>query len=162
MDRLGPNSEMARLEPLIGDWTVESSLADPAAGPVGRTSFEWFGDRAFVVQRSSVDVPEAPDGLIVIGPGNLPGTYIQHYFDSRGVEREFAMTFDGTEWRLSRLWRESPSFFNQRFSGQLSDDGQTIEARWEAADDGEDWHVDFDSPIAARRRRRAAVDLRTA
>ena len=54
------------------------------------------------------------------------------------------MTFDGTEWRLSRLWRESLSFFNQRFSGQLSDDGQTIEARWEAADDGEDWHVDFE------------------
>ena len=40
MDRLGPDSEMARLEPLIGEWTVESSLAaDPAPGPAaGRAS----------------------------------------------------------------------------------------------------------------------------
>ncbi len=61
--------------------------------------------------------------LMVVAPGDAAGTFRQHYFDSRGVEREFAMTIDEREWRVERRWRESPSFFDQRFVGRFADGG---------------------------------------
>ena len=34
--------------------------------------------------------------------------------------------------------------FAQRFTATISDDGNRIEGRWEAAKDGGDWETDFD------------------
>ena len=49
------------------------------------------------------------------------GAYTQHYYDSRGVVRLYAMTFSDGLWALTR---ESPDFspldFQQRFTGTLS------------------------------------------
>jgi hypothetical protein len=40
-------------------------------------------------------------------------------------------------------WRDASDPFPQRFVGELSDDGSAIEARWEKAEDGSDWALDF-------------------
>jgi hypothetical protein len=34
--------------------------------------------------------------------------------------------------------------FAQRFTAKISDDGNRIEGRWEAAKDGSNWETDFD------------------
>lgn len=133
---------MMRLAPLIGEWRLEASLAD---GPAGHVSFEWLAGEAFVVQRWEVPVPEAPDGIAIIGPAPEGVTYLQHYFDSRGVARIYQMSFDGREWRLSREVSDfSPLDFSQRFTGELSPDGASITGRWEISDDGSSWERDFD------------------
>jgi len=134
------------LEAFLGEWRLEvpafplpAELADAA-----RTTFEWTLDGAFLLQRSFVPVPEAPNGLCVIGPGSDSG-YIQHYFDSRGIARVYAMTFDGRDWTLER---RAPDFslldFHQRWLGAFSDDGDTIQGRWETSPDGRDWQLDFE------------------
>jgi hypothetical protein len=140
--RTGAESELARLEPLVGEWGIGGPDAD--APSAGRMTCEWFGDRAFLVMRTAVDVPGAPEALMVVGPGDAPGTFRQRYFDSRGVERDYSMTIDEAEWRIERRWRESPSGFDQRFIGRFADGGDTIEARWERADNGADWELDFE------------------
>lgn len=73
------------LEVFVGEWRLEASafplppeLADPA-----RTTFAWTLDGAFLLQQASIPVPEAPNGLCVIGLDAGDG-YTQHYFDSRG------------------------------------------------------------------------------
>jgi hypothetical protein len=110
--------DIQALAPLIGTWNVETSLGPAAA----TTTFEWTLDGAFVLQRSTIDVPEAPDALCVIAA--TEDGFRQHYFDSRGVVREYAMTFDGRTWTLVRRGAD----FDQRFVGEL--DGDTIRGEW--------------------------------
>jgi hypothetical protein len=72
-------------------------------------------------------------------------TYLQHYFDSRGVARVYEMSFDDGVWKLSRKSADfSPLHFAQRFTGTFSDDGRTIDGRCETSGDGSSWEHDFD------------------
>ena len=133
---------LEELEPLVGEWRMEAS---PPGGPAwpgeGRVSFEWLEDGAFLLERWSIDMPEAPNGVAIIGCDASNGTCFQLYTDERGVYRVYEMSFRDREWRL---WRDGEDPFPQRFVGQLSDDGQTITGRWEKAADGAGWETDFD------------------
>jgi hypothetical protein len=131
---------LERLSPLIGEWSMQTSLG-PA---VGRASFEWVLGRQYLLERTGVPgAPGAPDGLAII-EAQPEGSYRQHYYDSRGVTRLYSMTFEDGSWTLLR---DKPDFtpldFAQRYVGQLSPDGDTIDGRWEISDDGSSWRVDF-------------------
>jgi hypothetical protein len=62
----------------------------------------------------------------------------QHYFDSRGVARVYAMTITDEAWTLVR---EHPGF-SQRFVGAFSGDGRVIDGRWEICRDGSNSELD--------------------
>jgi hypothetical protein len=115
----------------------------PVAG--GRVVFEWMTGERFLIQCWDVPVPEAPDGLAIIGFDEGRGTFLQHDFDSRGIARVYVMGLEDEVWTL---WRETPDFspldFAQRYTGSFSDDGTTIVGRWEIAHDGSTWEHDFD------------------
>jgi hypothetical protein len=132
-------AQMQRLEPLIGEWSVESPLAPDVRGHL---VLEWALDGAYVIERSGIPVPEAPDGLCVIAANADGDGYTQHYYDSRGVTRLYAMTFDGTTWTLLR---EKPDFspldFKQRYVGTLA--GDRIDGAWEI-DHGGGYELDFE------------------
>ena len=138
-------TRLERLQPLVGEWRIEAPAfpLPPTDADAARMTFEWTGGGAFLLQRSSIPVPEAPDGLSVIGTDAGDG-YTQHYFDSRGIARVYAMTFDGREWTLER---HAPDFtplpFHQRWLGAFTDD-TTIRGRWETSPDGREWELDFE------------------
>ncbi|MGH8984756.1 MAG: hypothetical protein ACRDY6_12905 [Acidimicrobiia bacterium] len=137
---------LGRLAAFVGAWSVEASFPQFADSDLrGRTEFEWILGRRFLLQRSEVPHPEAPDSFSVIAVDAEHAAYTQHYFDSRGVVRTYAMTFDGGVWTLTR---ETPDFtpleFSQRFNGTFDDDGTTIRGRWEICHDGTKWEHDFD------------------
>lgn len=139
-------ARLKRLEPLVGDWRIEAPAfpLEPALADQARMTVEWALDRAFLTQRLTVPVPEAPDGLCVIAPDQDGDGYTQHFFDSRGVVRLYAMTFDGRTWTLERRRPDfSPLAFHQRWTATLSPDGRTIDGRWEVAHDGRTWELDF-------------------
>jgi hypothetical protein len=144
------HEENRRLEPLVGEWSLAMVMPgkdrpDPLPDVGARVAFEWLGDGAFLLERWSVPIPEAPDGLAVIGWDEGRGTFLQHYFDTRGVARVYAMTFDGRVWTLERTSADfSPFDFSQRFRGTLNDDGKLIEGTWEIAEDKATWEKDFD------------------
>jgi hypothetical protein len=106
----------------------------------GRVVFEWLPGEQFLVQRWEVPHPDVPDGIAIIGFDSERRVFLQHYFDSRGVARVYEMSLGDGVWRL---WRNAPGF-SQRFSGTFSEDGNTIEGRWEASTDGSTWEHDFD------------------
>ena len=90
-------------------------------------------------------IPEAPDGLAILGWDEGRATFLQHYFDERGVARVYEMAFDGGVWRLERNRLDfSPFAFSQRFTGTLSADGSRIDGTWEIAEDHQTWKKDFD------------------
>ena len=134
-----------QLERFIGEWTmrVEFPGAPPFEG--GRMVFEWMPGERFLIQRWEVPVPEAPDGLAIIGFDAGRGTLLQHYFDSRGIARVYTMSLEDGIWTLRRDTPDfSPLEFAQRFTGRFSDDGTEIVGRWEIAHDGATWEHDFD------------------
>jgi hypothetical protein len=143
-DSRGP---LEGLAPFLGGWRIDSSLADDPSADIGaRVSFEWLPGERFLVQRWTVPIPEAPDGIAIIG-GDLAheGEYLQHYFDSRGVARVYRMTVQDGVWKL---WRDEADFsaldFEQRFTGRFSADGTSIAGAWEIRHDGQTWEHDFD------------------
>lgn len=107
------------LDAFIGKWSMEAQFPGaPPTGPLGRTVFEWLAGEQFLIQRWEVLPPSAPDGIAIIGLDSDSETYSQHYFDSRGVARVYAMTFSDGVWELSRDTRDfSPLSFSQRFTG---------------------------------------------
>jgi hypothetical protein len=138
------DERMERLRPFVGTWRLETSLGPPGAVRA-QSVFEWALGGAFLVERSEVDLTEAPDGLCVIAADPDGNGYTEHYFDSRGVLRLYAMTFDGRTWTLTREKADfTPLDFAQRYTGTLSDDGATIAGRWEIRHPGQDWETDFE------------------
>jgi hypothetical protein len=125
---------------LVGGWQLAVDL--PGAEDVrGHVLFEAMGD--ILVQRTTVPVPEAPDSCCIVVT-ETDGSYVQHYFDARGVARLYAMTFDGRTWTLERTKPDfSPLEFHQRFVGTISDDGAAIDGEWQSSDDGRQWRRDF-------------------
>ena len=136
-----------RLDALIGTWEMEARFeagyfgqGSPAiTGRGGRTTFDWLEGRFFLTQRFVNEHPAAPSGIAIIGRGEEPGTFSQHYYDSRSVARVYQMTLDGGEWKI---WRQAPGFW-QRYTGMISDDGTTITGAWEGSPDGRGWKHDF-------------------
>ena len=139
---------MKEFEPLIGEWHGDGEFPDPPMRMSVEATIERFGE--FLVFRSAGEPAEMPDTLSIIG-GAAPGEpQPMHYFDSRGVKRLFLTTVEGSTWRIWRApgedWKgpDGPGF-NQRFIGEISADGRTIEARWErgTGDAGDRWELDF-------------------
>jgi hypothetical protein len=148
MDDATRTAALRRLDPLVGAWSVAVTFPFAPDPTAGRLTFAWDLDAQFLVERSEVDHPQAPDSLAIIavaedGDGDA---YVQHYFDSRGVVRVYRMTLRDGAWTLVR---DRPDFtpleFSQRYTGAFSADGRTIEGRWQTSrDDGATWEHDFD------------------
>ena len=145
------NDPIERLAPYIGEWRMQAVFTDNS--PIqtaetqggARTVFEWLTGRRFVVQRWEVPHPAAPDGIAIIGWDRGKGTYVQHYFDSRGVVRLYEMSYADGVWKLWRTVADfSPLDFSQRYTGTFSDDGRTIRGSWESSSDGSRWEHDFE------------------
>jgi hypothetical protein len=125
MDRPARNPALERLDAFVGEWSMAASFA---AGVTGRAVFEWTLGGQFLVERA--EVPGAPDGIAVVGVDRDGQAFTQHYYDSRGVARVYAMTFSDGVWTLLRDAPDfSPLDFWQRFTGEFSADGGTISGR---------------------------------
>jgi hypothetical protein len=141
MDQPTAEDALRRLEPLVGEWTMEATWPDGRRWPGGgRVSFEWHASGAHLVERGTAEMPEAPDNVSIIGCDGASGRYVQLYSDERGVCRVYEMTIGDGEWTLAREGEP----FSQRFTARFSEDGNTITGRWEAAKGGRDWATDFD------------------
>ncbi len=141
MDQPTAEHALRELEPLVGEWTMEAKWPDGEQWQGGgRVTFEWHASGAHLVEHGTVELPEAPDNISIIGCDAANGRYFQLYSDDRGVCRVYEMSIGNGEWKL---WREGEPFA-QRFTATFSDDGNTITGRWEIAEDGADYTTDFD------------------
>ncbi len=144
---------LAALDLFVGEWSMVARFEQmPVPDVDARVVFEWLPGEQFLVERWEVPIPEAPDGIAVIGPDpSSEGAYLQHYFDSRGVARVYKMSLTDNIWRL---WRDeadfSPLDFHQRYTGTVSDGGQAITGSWEICHDGRTWEHDFDLSYTRR------------
>jgi hypothetical protein len=146
------SAALARLGAFVGEWIVEARFPGDQPAPSdareeglrARSRFEWALDGQFLLQRTEAPVPQAPESLTIVSVNPETGAYTQHYYDSRGVARLYAMSLAGGAWTLTR---ESPDFspldFQQHFTGTFSQDGNTITGAWEKRLGGAGWKHDF-------------------
>ena len=140
MDQPTAEEALGRLERLVGEWTLEARWPGGQPWPGGgKVTFEWHDSRAHLIERTTIELPEAPDSVAIIGCDAANGTYYQLYSDERGVCRVYQMSISDDQWSL---WREGEPF-SQRFTATFSDDGNTITGRWEIADDLTHYTTDF-------------------
>ena len=133
-----------RLAPFIGEWTMKPEAEWAPPDVVGRVTIEPMEGGAFLVQRWTVPVPIAPDGIAIYGPNEAADGYLQHYFDTRGVARVYQMSFDGRVWKMWRYEADfSPLPFRQRWTAEFSEDGRTIRGKHERTEDDGSWVLDF-------------------
>lgn len=138
------NAGLDRLDGLVGEWTTTLSdawfLEPPGTEVPGRATIEWIGE-AFLTARIAFggDRHAHSEMSLVLGRSDPDDRFVALYHDDRGVGREYAMTFDGGHWTLSRA---DPDM-HQRFVADVHRD--RIEGRWEASDDrGTTWRKDYD------------------
>ncbi len=146
---LPPNPALRKLDALVGRWEMQASVGGRPLGS-GRAEFEWLEGGAFLVRREQAEPDRSlPAGMIaaspfptsaVIGLDESTGQFTMLYSDARGVSRVVQMSLDNGIWKM---WRNSPGFF-QRFTGAISNDGNTIKGGWEKSEDGSNWENDFD------------------
>lgn len=119
---------------LVGQWDVDLVFpTDPPGRVRAQAVFDWLERQAFVIEHFG-------GSTWIIGLDATTETYSVLYYDERGVARVYHMSLRDGLWKL---WRTTPDF-SQRFEGRLSEDGQTITARWEKSSDGATWEHDFD------------------
>ena len=121
------------LDRLVGTWRTDARFPNGVAG-TGTTTFELVLGEEYLLQHATADATGVPEGLMVIGPDEH-GAPTQHYFDSRGVTRRYAVTFEGDAWTLERDGV-------QRYVGRFEDD-DTIRGAWEWFRD-DAWQHDFE------------------
>lgn len=137
------NSELAKLDGLIGEWRTTLSgawfLEPPGTEVSGTTTIELLGE-SLLSMRTTFDAGAHQSWMgFVIGRSDPNDTFVVLYEDDRGVCRQFAMIFDGTAWSMSRT---DPDM-HQRFVAAVAAD--RIVGRWEASEDqGATWRKDFD------------------
>jgi hypothetical protein len=140
---------MQGFEPLLGAWRGDGEI--PIEPPM-RLSVEATVERLgeFIVFRSAGDPGDVPDSISIIGGAPDGEPQPMHYFDERGVERLYLTALRDAVWTI---WL-APGYdwngphgpgFNQRFVGEISADGNTIEGRWErgVGAAGDRWETDF-------------------
>jgi hypothetical protein len=77
---------LERLDALVGKWTMEAGPAGGSPFPgQAAVTFEWLKERTFLIERWVV--PEAFDGIAIMGAGEEPDSFRRHYFDARGEHR---------------------------------------------------------------------------
>ena len=124
---------------------LDSPWPDVLPDMGARTSWAWLGRSDLLVQRWSVPIDEAPDGMAVIGWDHERATYLQHYFDDRGVIRVYELSLLDGVLTLERTTADySPLHFSQRFVGTFGLDPDRIVGAWHIAHDHSTWEKDFD------------------
>jgi hypothetical protein len=140
---------MKEFDPLIGEWHGEGAIPiEPPMKVSAEVTIEPLGE--FIVMRSKGEPAEMPDSVSIIGGAPDGDPQPMHYFDSRGVKRLFMTAVEDSTWKIWRAagedWNgpDGPGF-NQRFIGEISADGSSIEGRWERGmrDAGDRWEMDF-------------------
>lgn len=70
---------------------AKSRHGEPWPGEA-RAIFEWHESRAHLVAGTTIDLPEVPNAISIIGCDAANGTYFQLYSDERGVCRVYQMS----------------------------------------------------------------------
>lgn len=95
-----PHPELARLDPLVGEWEVVGETRESLAGPAGtvtsRETFHWLDGGYFLVSTWVTVFADAPPqkGIMYWGYDAAAERFRTHFFDNQGPFHE-GSTYEG-------------------------------------------------------------------
>ncbi len=92
------------------------------------------------MMRSEIEEAGFPSSIAIYGSDDTIEAYYMLYFDERGVSRKFEATLHDN---VLKQWRNAPGF-SQRFTGTITEDGDTIIGLWELSEDDRTWKRDLE------------------
>jgi hypothetical protein len=136
-----PNPALLPLSGLVGEWeTIGTHPYLPDMILHGHTSFNWIEGGAFLIMHSENDEEKIPSGIAIFGSDEATGEFFMLYFDERKVSRKYEVSFQDN---VFKWWRNDPEF-SQRFTWELTDNGNTIIGKGEMCKDGTTWEKDLE------------------
>lgn len=140
-EALQPNPALQPLSVLIGEWkTTGKHPMMPGIVLDSHTSFKWIEGGAFLIMYSSINHEQFPAGITIFGSDDMSEVFVMNYFDARKISRRYSSTLNGKVWKW---WRDDPDFA-QKFTGIISEDGNTIVAKGEMSKNGMAWEGDLE------------------
>lgn len=139
-------STLRALERLVGSWTTEATHPlMPGVVVHGYVEVAWAEGKKFLIHRATTDHPKFPDSISVVGFTDADSAettknasqLTMHYYDDRGVFRDFQASIDDKAWRFERA-----GGFPQRFVGTFMPDG-SIDGITQLCEDGKTWRDDL-------------------
>lgn len=138
---LKPNPALLPLSGLVGEWeTIGTHPYLPDMILHGHTSFKWIEGGAFLIMHSENDEEKIPSGIAIFRSDDATGEFFMLYFDERKVSRKYEVSFQDN---VFKWWRNDPEF-SQRFTWELTDNGNTIIGKGEMCKDGTTWEKDLE------------------
>jgi len=126
---------------LIGEWdTIGTHPYLSGVVLHGHTSFNWIEGGAFLVMHSENKEEKIPSGVALFGSDDATGEFFMLYFDERKVSRKYEVSIQDN---VFKWWRNDPEF-SQRFTWELTDNGNTIIGKGEMCRDGTTWEKDLE------------------
>jgi hypothetical protein len=121
------------LDRLLGTWNVTMQHVAVPEPVAAQQKYERVLDGAFVMLHWTYDHPDFPDAIALLDERTF------HYFDVRGVTRDFDLTIDDAGWTMIRrdedFWQRSAAAFVG---------GDAMEGTGENSfDGGATWQHDF-------------------
>lgn len=129
-----PAPELKSLAVLIGKWSTDIEFNNaPDNRGTGTVTYEWMEGGFFLVEHFEHNFTKegAHKGLSIIGFDGEGQSCVSHFFDNHGNKRLYKVSIEDRAFKINGQW--------ERYSGEISDDGNTITGTWEQAKDGSNW-----------------------
>lgn len=139
--------EQKKLNVFVGTWHTTGEVAANNAASALRIDFtdtySWYSGGFFLIHDANGTIgDEHSSSLEIIGYDPDRNCYTATFFDSSGGSGMEEIWLNGSTW----LWRGSDvmGVKEHRCTAVVNDDGNTIRARHEKSDDGENWELWMD------------------
>lgn len=131
------DARLDRLNALIGNWTTTITMlnSDGSAGTVSKGSdiYTWSANGKFVQHDVDADMGRGNrvQSLEVIALDPSGSGYTARSYDPDGTFSDYSCELEGKSWQIDGEV--------QRFRGEFSEDGSTLEGQWEQNDGKRNW-----------------------
>src|SRR5919198_5185101 len=120
-----PHPDLAKLEPLVGRWTVSGPTVE------GHIEYEWMDGGFFLVQHIDITAWGRPiRGVEYIGFDEDTQTLRSHFMDNNGSNFTYTWDLDADTLRIWFGEKDSDNFFR----GTFSESGDAYSGRWQWPD----------------------------
>jgi hypothetical protein len=129
-----PAPELKSLEVLVGKWRNDLEFKNnPENKGTGSITYEWLDGGFFLTHRfDQTFTKEGPHrGISIIGYDEESQSCLSHFFDNQGNSREYRTSIQNGIFKFTGQW--------ERYTGEFSEDKNTITGTWEYSEDGVNW-----------------------
>ena len=142
----GTQLDRQSLKVFVGEWRSEGEQLESAVGSAASITatqrYEWLQGESFLIHRFDGKVGHSNASCIeIIGCDRETGSCRAHTFYNNGLVNVWDVELEGDRWLLRGDWNMGGRQMKVRCTIEFSDNGNTMQSRWEHSNDGRSWQA---------------------